>query len=159
MPLLTILTLVSAVQLGAPQETQRPPEPAATTLTGCIQQTGDPNVFLLAVPGIAPPLDVAAAGSGRSSTPNVGSAEDPSVSAGARVPAAGDAARPAPTLENRSYKLADIDSARLKPLIGHAVEVRGQLSPVEGKPPTNLIFHASDIKPVADSCTTLIRGK
>jgi len=172
--LLTILTLAVSIQAGRPQEARERPDQTPTTLTGCIQQTGDPTVFLLAVPGIAPPHDIGAGGREREREGEGAgktSPENPSAGrAGERGRAAGDAVRPAPTMENRSYKLVDVDAARLKSLIGHAVEVRGQLSPAEndagspgdtkdGRTPTNPTFHAKEVTQVADSCTTLMRGK
>jgi hypothetical protein len=129
-----------------------------TTLTGCIQQTGDPNIFLLAVPGIGPP----------SWNPPAGAPAGQPVGRGG-TDARGRGGEERSSLENRTYRLVDTDAARFKALVGRAVAVTGELLPSDAKPsargtglatePPTERLRVTQVKEVAESCTKIIRGK
>jgi hypothetical protein len=156
MTLLIPVLFAATVQVAATAPPQKPSDRTTETLTGCIQQTGDPKVFLLAVPGIAPAQGSGTAGGAREATPNAGhgSATQPNVGSTERRAATTGNTVTAPALQHRSYKLLDLDPQQMKPLIGRAVEVTGEVLPATGSTPDSTI-RAKKIKQVGESCVTL----
>jgi len=150
------------------------------TMTGCVQATGNSGEFLLAVPaefpegvrGIAKgdpvPKD---AGIGPAPRPDPQTV--PPLHTGAE-PGLPEGRYSTPTMQNRTYKLLNVKAARMKTLVGKAVEVAGEI-PVEGYPTgdapsspgnaralasaLNPPFKVNHIKAVADSCAALIQSR
>jgi hypothetical protein len=150
------------------------------TMTGCVQATGEPGLFLLTVPAELPEaVRGIAKGEPVPSNAGIGPAPRPDP---LTVPPLGTNADPGlpegrystPTMRNRSYELLNVKAARMKTLVGKAVEVVGRI-PVEGYPTgdepsspgkaralasvLNPPFKVNHMKIVADSCAALIRSK
>jgi hypothetical protein len=178
MNLVAGLVVVAAVVLdvSTPQQvSQQPMRPV--TLTGCVQSTADPAVFLLAVPGDYPdPVRGIATGEPVPSDAGAGPAPRSNPLANPPVGAGRESELPSgrystPTVQNRSYRLTGLDASKLQPLIGQAIEVVGEV-PVAGFPsgdvpadgigarepsPLGSILRAKSFKAVAASCAALMR--
>ena len=137
------------------------------TLTGCVQQTGDANIFLLAVPGIRPPVGIGNAG--RANPPAGAATAGQRAGPGPGNDVSGRGTEESP-LENQTYRLVDTDAARFKPLVGRAVAVTGELLTSDSKAPARGAdarttappferFRVKQVKQVAESCTAIIRAK
>jgi hypothetical protein len=142
-------------------------------LEGCVQATGDPAVFLLAVPARFPDPDRGiATGEPLPDDGGFGPAprRDPRT-VPPRFPE-DEPRRPqgryeTPTVKNRTFRLEGVDPAGMVALIGARVRAAGDI-PVEGFPsgdlaeprdtaPTRLIppLHVRELVPLANTCQPL----
>lgn len=163
------MAITIAAGPAAPEQT-RP-----VVFRGCVQRTADPTVFLLAVPGEYPDA-TRGLPKGEPVPPDAGVGPEPRSNPLANPPVgAADEGLPegrysTPTILNHSFELAGIDPAKLAPLVGHAIQVTGDL-PVGGFPsgdverrskpasPLYPLLRAESFKAVAKSCAALIRSK
>lgn len=112
----------------------------SVTFEGCIQATGDPSIFLLAVPATVPdPVRGIAegrpvpegAGAGPKPRPNPRTAPPTDLPRrGSTLP---DGRYATPTMRHLVYRLINAEPATLEQQIGDLVEVRGEIE-VEGYP-------------------------
>jgi hypothetical protein len=166
-----LITLESPVSAGQ----YRP-----VTMTGCVQATGEPDLFLLTVPAEFPEAvrgiakgDPVPSGSGIGPAPRPDPQTVPPLGTGAE-PGLPEGRYSTPTLQNRSYKLLNVKAARMKTFVGKAVKVTGQI-PIEGFPTgdepaspgqaralasaLNPPFKVQHVKIVADSCAALLQSR
>jgi hypothetical protein len=174
MPNAAVVALTVSVLLQTAPAGNRPRR--RVTFTGCVQATGKADEFLLTVPaeypeavrGIAKgqpvPADSGAGPQPRPdplTTPPRNNPTEPGLPEGRYA---------TPTIVNHSYRLDHVKPARLKPLVGKAVEVVGDI-PVEGfpngdvppspqgVPPLNPSMNVTRLRPLGKSCTALLQSR
>jgi hypothetical protein len=163
--------------LYGPGAAQSPGDPRRpVTLTGCVQQTADPELFLLAVPGeIADPVRGIATGEPVPETAGAGPAPRSNPLANPPVATTDGSGLPpgryaTPTIQNRSFRLRGLDTSKLKLLVGQAIEVEGQIemggfpsgdakATDEAPSPLGPYLDGRSFKQVTESCLGLIRSR
>ncbi len=177
---LIIVTVAGASLFLSAAAQQSTPKYRRITMQGCVQATGRPTEFLLAVPGDVPrAIRGIAKGESVPANAGVGSEPRPDPQSVPPLSASHESGLPegrysTPTIVNHSYKLLNLPASRLKALVGKGVEVVGEI-PVEGYPTgdepvagqtaralvsvLNPPFRAKTIKAIADSCVALMQSK